>query len=90
MQDQKKKLQIILADIIKEYRLKQHKSISLIANEINLSKSIWSDLEKGIKDPQVSTLWRIAEALNVSLSQIIKKIEIKAKDNINFIESIEE
>ena len=90
MQDQKKKLQIILADIIKEYRLKQHKSISLIANEINLSKSIWSDLEKGIKDPQISTLWRIAEALNVSLSQIIKKIEIKAKDNINFIESIEE
>lgn len=90
MQDQKKKLQIILADIIKEYRLKQHKSISLIANEINLSKSIWSDLEKGIKDPQVSTLWRIAEALNVSLSQIIKKLEIKAKDNINFIESIEE
>lgn len=90
MQDQKKKLQIILADIIKEYRLKQHKSISLIANEINLSKSIWSDLEKGIKDPQISTLWRIAEALNISLSQIIKKLEIKAKDNINFIESIEE
>ena len=45
MQDQKKKLQIILADIIKEYRLKQHNSISLIANEINLSKYIWSDLE---------------------------------------------
>lgn len=90
MQDQKKKLQIILADIIKEYRLKQHKSISLIANEINLSKSIWSDLEKGIKDPQISTLWRIAEALNVSLSQIIKKLEIEAKDNINFIEGTEE
>ena len=90
MQEQKKKLQIILANIIKEYRTRQHKSISLIANEINLSKSIWSDLEKGIKDPQVSTLWRIAEALNIPLSQIIKQLELEAKDNIDFIESAEE
>ncbi len=36
---------------------------------------MWADLEKSIKDPQLSTLWRIAEGLKIPLSTIIKELE---------------
>lgn len=87
MQDKKEVLKKILSEKIKIYRKSSNKSISLICNEIDLSKSIWSDLEKGIKDPQFSTLWRIAEGLNIPLSEIIIEIEHELKGKINFIEN---
>ena len=40
-----------------------------------MGKSMWADLEKAIKDPQLSTLWRISEGLNVPLSSIIIELE---------------
>lgn len=86
MQDNREILKAALADKIKTYRLATGKSITLISNEVNLSKSIWSDLEKGIKDPQFSTLWRIAESLNIPLSLLIKELENDLKNKINFIE----
>ena len=86
MQESKIILQKTRAEIIKEYRLKEKKSISLISNEINLSKSIWSQVEKGVKDIQISTLWRICEALEIPLSTLILEIEKRTKGKINFLE----
>ncbi len=86
MQDNKEKLQQQLASIIKQYRLNTNKSISLLSNEIDMSKSILSDLEKGIKDPQFSTLWRIAEGLNINLSEVIKLLENKLPKDFSLID----
>lgn len=86
MHNQRNKLLLELALIIKKYRNKTTKSISLISDEIDLSKSIWSDLEKGKKDPQFITLWRIAEGLNVPLSQIIREIEENTNNSFSFLE----
>ena len=86
MQESKIILQKTIAEIIKEYRLKEKKSISLISNEINLSKSIWSQVEKGVKDIQISTLCRICEALEIPLSTLILEIEKRTKGKINFLE----
>ena len=86
MQESKIILQKTIAEIIEEYRLKEKKSISLISNEINLSKSIWSQVEKGVKDIQISTLWRICEALEIPLSTLILEIEKRTKGKINFLE----
>lgn len=86
MQDNKEKLQKVLASIIKKHRKANKKSISLISNEIMLAKSLWSDVEKGKKDPQFSTLWRIAEALEIKLSDLIEEIENKVQDSVNFID----
>lgn len=85
MQDSKILLQQVLAELVKKHRNKTKKSISLISDEINLSKSIWSDLEKGKKDPQFSTLWRVCVALEIKLSDLILEIEQKS-DKINFLE----
>ena len=71
----KKIMQKALSEIIRKHRQDQNKSISLISDEIGMTKSMWADLEKSIKDPQLSTLWRISEALDIPMSTIIIELE---------------
>lgn len=84
MQHEKEKLQNTLAKVIKTLRGK--KSISKISNEIGLSKSIWFEVEKGRKDVQFSTFWRIAEALNITPSELLKLIENDLNKNFTLID----
>ena len=58
MQDCKNKFLKSIAKIVRKHRADV--SISQLSNEIGLSKSIWSELEKGRKDIQLTTFWRIA------------------------------
>ena len=75
MQDKKLKFQNSLAKIIKKHRQDLNLSMSKTSDEIGLTKSVWSNVEAGNRDPQLSTIWRIAEALNIPLSQIIFELE---------------
>lgn len=77
----KQKLKDALAQVVKRHRKMQNKSISQISAEIMMTKSMWQTLEKGKKDPQYSTLWRVAEALGVSVEEISSEVsEILGKD----------
>ena len=51
-----------------------------------MTKSMWADLEKGIKDPQMSTFLRICEALDVSPSQIVEELIEVLGVNFSLIE----
>ena len=82
----RKKLLAAVAKTIKELRLRSGKSISLISNELNVSKSIWSDVEMGKSDMQFSTFWRIAEALEIPPEVLIKDIRSNMAENFSFIE----
>ena len=84
MQEQRKKLQLAIAEIVKSLRVK---SITKSADEIGMGKSMWADLENGIKDPQFSTLWRIAEGLDIKPHSLVKLIEDKLGDNFSFLEN---
>lgn len=84
--ENKKHLQIKLGDLIKKERLKTNKSISLLSAEIGITKSILADTEKGVKDPQLSTLWRLSQGLNIPLSEVIKKLETELGKNFSLIE----
>ncbi len=75
MQDKKLKFQNALAKIVKKYRENLQLSMTKTSDEIGLTKSIWSNVEAGRRDPQLTTIWRMAEALNVPLSQIIAELE---------------
>ncbi len=86
MQDRKKELLITLGSTIKDFR--KDKSISRLSNEIELSKSIWSELEKGRKDIQLTTFWKIAEALEVSPSVLLGHIEELLGKDFSFIENV--
>ena len=76
MQNRKLEFQKILAKIVKKHRLKSGKSIIKISNEIDLTKSVWSEVELANRDPQLSTVWRMAEGLNIPLSKIVSEMEI--------------
>jgi len=87
--ENKEKRQILLsalAKTVKAMREKTGKSITLISNELNVSKSIWSDVELGKSDIQITTLWRIAEALEIKPEELIKKVNQNLSNNISFIE----
>lgn len=75
MQEKRLKFQNALAKIIKGHRQELHLSMTESSRKIKLTKSIWSNLEAGSRDPQLSTIWRMAEALNIPLSQIIIELE---------------
>lgn len=82
----KQKLQNILAQYVREKRLEQNKSLSKISAEIMMTKSMWLDLEKGIKDPQLSTLWRVSEALDIPLEILIKEIRLRLGKDFSLID----
>lgn len=75
LKSSKKLLQQAVAKIVKKHRLAQNKSLSKISAEIIMTKSMWNDLEKGIKDPQLSTIWRVSEALDIPVDELICEIK---------------
>ena len=84
MQELKNKLQKAIAKVVREHRTK---SITKSADEIAMGKSMWADLENGIKDPQFSTLWRIAEGLDIKPHILVKLIEDEVGEDFSFLEN---
>ena len=84
MQELKNKLQKAIAKVVREHRTK---SITKSADEIAMGKSMWADLENGIKDPQFSTLWRISEGLDIKPHILVKMIEDEVGEKFSFLEN---
>ena len=82
MQKRKEKFKNAIAKVIKS---KRKKSITKSADEICIGKSIWADLENGIKDPQLSTIWRIAEGLKIKPHVLVKMIEKELGEKFSFL-----
>lgn len=73
-----KTLQLInqLGKIIKSNRLKKENiSLNTFAYEYDLNPGNLSRVENGQIEPKITMLWRIAEALEIPLSEIIKQLE---------------
>lgn len=85
MQERRKELQQAIAKIVKTHR---KKSITKSADEIGMGKSIWADLENGIKDPQMSTFWRIAEAFEMKPHKLLAEIEQELGNSFSFLENM--
>lgn len=68
--------------VIKELRIQQKYSINKFANEYSLDIGNTSRIEKGAIDVKLVTLWKIAEALSIKPSELIKLIEEKLGDNV--------
>lgn len=75
-----------LAKIIKDRRMSVNKSITLISAEVGMTKSMWADMEKGKKDPQLSTFLRIAEGLEVRPEDLIKELFENLSEDFSLIE----
>ena len=84
-----KKSEIIfktLSKVIKDERIRQDKSIRTLAYEYDLQMSLISRLENGINEPKIISLWSVCEALGISVSELMKRVEQQLPDDFSVIE----
>jgi transcriptional regulator with XRE-family HTH domain len=62
---------ITLGDQIRAERLKQSLTLAKLAEQVNLTVSALSQIERGAGDPSISSLRRIATALRVPMFQLL-------------------
>lgn len=74
-----KKLLLLQAigEIIREKRISTGKGILLHSYEYDLSSSSLDKVEKGLRDPQITTLWKIVNSLDMSFIEFIKLLNKK-------------
>ena len=78
----------ILGNVIEKYRKLHNKSIYSISAEVSMSKSTWREAEKGAcNDIKLTTLWKIAEGLEMRPSDLLKEIENQLGEDFSFIEN---
>lgn len=58
----------------------------ILASENDISVSIISTIERAMKDPQLTTVFKLAEALNIKPSEFIKLIENDLPKNFSMID----
>lgn len=84
MQDKKQKIIDALAKTVKE--LRGNKSQFIFCSENDISTSILSTIERGLKDPQITTIFKISEAFNLSPYEFIKLVCDKLPDDFELID----
>ncbi len=66
---------VILGDVLRQFRKAQQLSQETLAYESGVNRTHLSHLERGVKQPSVSTLYRLAHALKVPGSIILARFE---------------
>lgn|GEM_PF-1057037 len=64
-----KKFNASITRRINEYRLQKGISWEKLAYSSGISKGAMSDIKRGLRDPKISTICKIATALEVSVSE---------------------
>lgn len=81
---QNKKICEVLSLVFNE--LKGDKKISTIAYECELPRSVVHYIKQAKKDPQLTTLWRLAEGFNMKPSEFLQLLEEKMPANWTIFE----
>ena len=76
-------MKILGASIV---NLRGEKSQFMLASENDISCSIISMIERGLKDPQLTTFFKIAEALNMKPSELLREIENQLPKDFSLID----
>jgi len=80
----KKLLYKTLGMIIKKYRKEQQKSVYELAAVSSMSTNSWNRVEKYTSlDPSFTTIWKIAEALDIQPHELIKEVYDKLGDDFS-------
>lgn len=65
----------VTAQIIGMLRIQKGLSQESLASKAGMTRSHYAMIESGAKRPDIETLWRIANALEIRLSDIIRMTE---------------
>ena len=85
MQEEKKKLICKVAGQALKM-LRGEKSLYMHSAEYEISTSLLSSLERGLKDPQLTTVFKLSEALGIKASDFVKIIEQELPNGFSLIE----
>ncbi|MBP1155206.1 MULTISPECIES: helix-turn-helix transcriptional regulator [unclassified Paenibacillus] len=69
------KLEEAYGKLLKEYRQKKNLSQEQLAFESGLDRTYISMLERGKRQPSLSTIFSIAKSLNIKPSEFLEKLE---------------
>ena len=76
----------VIGELVKEKRLEMNKGILLFGYEYDISNSSIAMVEKGQRDVQITTLWKIANGLGMSFSEFVIETEKRLPKNFKLIE----
>lgn len=71
-----KELNILIGQNLKSIRKSQNLSLDEAAAATGVSKPMLGQIERGISNPTVTTLWKIASGLKVPFSEFMKEPEL--------------
>lgn len=71
---------------IREIRKSQNKSLEEVAGKIGITKAHLSQIERGKVNPSVNTLWSLADALGIPMSNFFS-VNDKEKTKLNSIKA---
>lgn len=73
-----------LGALIQQHRKEQGKTMYAISAEVSMSKSTWREAEIGAcRDIKFTTLWKIAEGLDIPLATLIDELTQKLGDDFS-------
>ena len=75
-----------IEELVKKHRVEQNKTMYSISAEAGVPKATWRELELGLKDFRFTTIWKIAEGLDIPLDQLIKELRDKLGADFTLIE----
>lgn len=82
-EEKKKILLTAIGKIIHEKRKATGKGILLHSYEFDLSSNSLERIEKGLRDPQITTLWKIVNSLGIDFKEFINILYTYLPENFN-------
>ena len=70
---------IIVGNVIANFRKKKKLSQEVVSGLADIGRTHLSAIERGVRKPTLDTFFKIADALNIKPSELIKMIEDRCK-----------
>ena len=65
----------LVGQVIQSYRLRKGMSQEVLSGLAGLDRTHYSKIERGLRSPTLDTLFKIAQALDIPPSDIVRQIE---------------
>lgn len=66
---------VVVGKVIQEYREKKGQSQEVVSGLADIGRTHLSAIERGVRKPTLDTFFKIAYALDISASELMKMIE---------------
>ncbi|MBR5143595.1 MAG: helix-turn-helix transcriptional regulator [Clostridia bacterium] len=66
---------VIVGKVIQEYREKKHLSQEVVSGLADIGRTHLSAIERGVRKPTLETFFKIADAMDIPASELMRIIE---------------